>query len=43
MERQAFGMDAKGADGAAPGTAGYVPPSVQIVHVVAPVRDEDDE
>ncbi len=43
MERQAFGMDAKGADGAAPGTAGYVPPSVQILHVVAPVRDEDDE
>ena len=43
MERQAFGMDAKGADGAAPGTVGYVPPSVQILHVVAPVRDEDDE
>lgn len=43
MERQAFGMDAKGADGAAPGTVGYVPPSVQIIHVVAPVRDEDDE
>ena len=43
MERQAFGMDAKGADGAAPGTAGYVPPSVQILHVVAPVRDEDGE
>ena len=43
MERQAFGMDAKGADGSTPGTVGYVPPSVQILHVVAPVRDEDDE
>lgn len=43
MERQAFGMDAKGAD-TAPGAPGYVPPSVQILHVVAPpVRDEDDE
>ena len=42
MERQAFGMDAKGADGAAPGTAGYVPPSVQILHVVAPVREDDE-
>lgn len=43
MERQAFGMDAKGADGAAPGTVGYVPPSVQILHVVAPVRAEEDD
>ena len=42
MERQAFGMDAKGADGAAPGTVGYVPPSVQILHVVAPVREDDE-
>ena len=42
MERQAFGMDAKGAESAS-GSAGYVPPSVQILHVVAPVRDEDDE
>lgn len=42
MERQAFGMDAKGADGSTPGTAGYVPPSVQILHVVAPVREDDE-
>lgn len=42
MERQAFGMDVKGADGAAPGTAGYVPPSVQILHVVAPLREDDE-
>ena len=42
MERQAFGMDAKGAEGAAPGTVGYVPPSVQILHVVAPVREDDE-
>ena len=43
MERQAFGMDAKGADGAAPGTAGYVPPAIRIVHVSAPQRDGDDD
>ncbi len=43
MERQAFGMDAKGADGAAPGAAGYVPPSIRVVHVTAPVRQEDDD
>lgn len=42
MERQAFGMDAKGAD-AAPGAPGYVPPSVQIIHVAAPRREDDDE
>lgn len=42
MERQAFGMDAKGAD-AAPGTAGYVPPAVQILHVAAPRREDEDE
>lgn len=42
MERQAFGMDAKGAD-AAPGAPGYVPPSVQIIHVAAPAREDDDE
>ena len=43
MERQAFGMDAKGADGAAPGAVGYVPPSIRVVHVTAPVRQEDDD
>ena len=43
MERQAFGMDAKGADGAAPGAAGYVPPSIRVVHVTAPARQEDDD
>ena len=43
MERQAFGMDAKGADGAAPGTAGYVPPAVHIVHIAPPVRAEEDD
>lgn len=43
MERQAFGMDAKGADGATPGAAGYVPPSIRVVHVTAPVRHEDDD
>lgn len=42
MERQAFGMDAKGAE-SAPGNAGYVPPSVQIIHVAAPAREDDDE
>lgn len=43
MERQAFGMDAKGADGAAPGTAGYVPPAIRIVHVAAPVCEVADD
>lgn len=43
MERQAFGMDAKGADGTTPGTAGYVPPAIRIVHVSAPHRQEDDD
>ena len=42
MERQAFGMDAKGAD-SAPGAPGYVPPAVQIIHVAAPKREDDDE
>ena len=42
MERQAFGMDAKGAD-TTPGAAGYVPPSVNIIHVAAPKREDDDE
>ena len=43
MERQAFGMEAKGADGATPGAAGYVPPAIRVVHVTAPVRQEDDD
>lgn len=43
MERQAFGMDAKGADGAAPGTAGYVPPAIRVVHVTAPARRQEDD
>ena len=42
MERQAFGMDAKGAD-ATSGAPGYVPPSVQIIHVAAPRREDDEE
>ena len=42
MERQAFGMDAKGAD-SAPGGAGYVPPAVHIVHIAPPVRTEEDD
>ena len=42
MERQAFGMDAKGAD-SAPGSAGYVPPAVHIVHIAPPVRAEEDD
>ncbi len=42
MERQAFGMDAKGAD-ATPGAPGYVPPSVQVIHVAAPVREDVEE
>lgn len=42
MERQAFGMDAKGAD-SAPGAPGYVPPAVNIIHVAAPAREDDDE
>ena len=42
MERQAFGMDAKGAD-TAPGAAGYVPPAVHVHFVQAPARQEDDE
>ena len=43
MERQAFGMDAKGADGATPGAVGYVPPSIRVVHVTAPAYQEDDD
>lgn len=42
MERQAFGMDVKGADNA-PSAAGYVPPAIQVIHVAAPPRREDDE
>lgn len=41
MERTAFGMDAKGAD-TAPGAPGYVPPAVQIIHMAAPRREDDD-
>lgn len=43
MERTAFGMDAKGADGTTPGTSGYVPPAIRVVHVTAPARQEDDD
>lgn len=43
MERTAFGMDDKEADKPQPGTAGYVPPAIQIVHVKAPVRDDDED
>lgn len=41
MERQNFGMDAKGAD-ATPGSAGYVPPAVHVHFVQAPVHAEDE-
>ena len=43
MERQAFGMDAKGAEGTTPGAAGYVPPAIRVVHVSAPQRAGDDD
>ena len=42
MERQAFKMDAKGAD-ATPGSSGYVPPAVHIVHIAPPVRAEEND
>lgn len=42
IERQAFGMDTKGAD-TAPGAAGYVPPSVQVHFVRAPQVEVDDD
>lgn len=42
LERQAFGMDAKGAD-TTPGAAGYVPPSVQVHFVRAPQVEVDDD
>lgn len=41
LEREAFSMDAKGAD-ATPGAAGYVPPSVQIIHVAARPHEDDE-
>lgn len=41
MERQAFGMDAKGAEGT-PGGSGYVPPAVQVMHVKPPKREEEE-
>ena len=43
MERQAFGMDAKDADKAQPGAAGYVPPSITVTHVHPPPRRPDDD
>jgi DNA-binding cell septation regulator SpoVG len=42
MERQAFGMDAKGTDNT-PGSAGYVPPAIRVIHVKPPERLEDDD
>lgn len=42
MERQAFGMDAKGAD-TTPGSPGHIPPAVHIVHVAPPKREDDNE
>jgi hypothetical protein len=42
MERQAFGMDAKGADNT-PGSAGYVPPAIRVIHVKPPERLEADD
>lgn len=41
MERQAFGMDAKGAD-TTPGSPGHIPPAVHIVHVAPPVREDNE-
>lgn len=41
MERQAFNMDAKGADGT-PGAPGYIPPSISVSFVSPPRRDEDE-
>lgn len=41
MERQAFGMDAKGVGGT-PGGSGYVPPAVQVMHVKPPKREEEE-
>lgn len=47
IERQAYGMDAKpgGAHGvdAAPGTVGYIPPAIKIVHVAAPAAPASDD
>ena len=43
MERTAFGMDAKDADKPQPGTAGYVPPAVTVIHVSPPVRPDDED
>lgn len=43
MERTAFGMDAKDADKPQPGTVGYVPPAVTVIHVTPPVRPDDED
>lgn len=43
MERTAFGMDDKEADTPQPGSAGYVPPAIQIVHVKPPARAREEE
>lgn len=43
MERTAFGMDAKDADKPQPGTAGYVPPAVTVIHVNPPARPDDED
>ena len=43
MERTAFSMDDKEKDTPLPGTAGFVPPAIQIVHVKAPGRPVDED
>lgn len=44
MERTAFGLEDKDQPGTTPGTAGYVPPAVQVMFVQAPAQPpEDDE
>ena len=42
LQRQAYGMDAKGAE-QTPGAVGFVPPAIRVVHVRAPQQDADDE
>jgi len=42
MERQAFGMDAKGADNN-PNGPGYVPPSIAVTFVQPPPRPPEDD
>lgn len=43
MERQAFSMDAKGADNNNPNGPGYLPPSIAVSFVRPPPRVEEDD